>query len=100
MPHNSSDDDGIMTDNDNNDGDTIAPEDGIAKLHLLRNRGSIDMGNCKAVLVDSRVFEKVSKKNIIGKPVARIWSLQPFMKSVRLDNELSSTLFVASSGKA
>jgi hypothetical protein len=75
MSDNSSDDDGIMTDNDNNDvsandGDTIA-EDGIAKLHLLRNRGSIDMGDCNAVLADSRVFEKVPKKNIVGKPVAR-----------------------------
>jgi signal peptidase I len=33
------------------------------------------LGDCKAVSVDSRVFGKLLKSNIVGKPIARIWPL-------------------------
>lgn len=33
------------------------------------------LGDCKAVSVDSRVFGTLPKKNIVGRPVGRIWPL-------------------------
>lgn len=39
------------------------------------------LGDCKAVSVDSRVFGTLPKKNVVGKPIARIWPLNRFKLS-------------------
>eukprot|EP00957_Ditylum_brightwellii_P047429 3602730-Ditylum_brightwellii.AAC.1 len=36
------------------------------------------LGDCKVLSVDSRVWGTLSKDDIVGKPVARIWPLQRF----------------------
>lgn len=36
------------------------------------------LGDCQAVSVDSRVFGTLPKKNMVGKPLARVWPLNRF----------------------
>ena len=53
--------------------------DGKGKtIDSLGSEEAYVLGDCKAVSVDSRVFGKLPKKNVVGKPVARIWPLQRF----------------------
>ena len=51
-------------------------ENGKGKdIEALSVEDTYVLGDCKAVSVDSRVFGKLPKKNIVGRPVARIWPL-------------------------
>mmetsp|Transcript_33282 Transcript_33282/g.50199 ORF Transcript_33282/g.50199 Transcript_33282/m.50199 type:complete len:572 (+) Transcript_33282:163-1878(+) len=47
-------------------------------LELLEAEDAYVLGDCKDVSVDSRVFGKLPKKNIVGKPIARVWPLERF----------------------
>ena len=51
-------------------------ENGKGKsLSVLKDEDVYVLGDCKSVSVDSRVFGVLPKKNIIGKPLARLWPL-------------------------
>ena len=52
-------------------------ENGKGKdIEVLGKDGLYVLGDCKAVLFDSRVFVVLSKDDVIGKPLARSWPLQ------------------------